>query len=215
MKNLLRFLKAKAYYLALSVAVLTVGTVGFLSYRAARNRPSEEPLPHGELSQVEKVEENVPDPREEQEEAPPAAQQPQPNPPKAVYQSPLAGELLQQYSPQQPLYSYTLKDWRTHCGIDLGAPQGTVVSNVSEGVVDSVGKDDLLGNLVVVRHTDGKVSRYASLGEVTVQQGQLLKAGDAIGTVGRSMLLECGETDHLHYELWEGDQPVDPTFLLS
>jgi murein DD-endopeptidase MepM/ murein hydrolase activator NlpD len=40
-----------------------------------------------------------------------------------------------------------------------------------------------------------------------------LKKGDIIGTVGRSMLLECSETDHLHYELWQDDAPVDPAFL--
>ena len=72
-----------------------------------------------------------------------------------------------------------------------------------------------MGNLVVVRHTDGKVSRYASLGSVAVNEGQVLAMGDVIGTVGKSMLLECGETDHLHYELWENDKSADPTFLFK
>ena len=215
MNKLIRFAKAKAYYLVLAAAVITVGAVSFVSYRAAQKDRAEQTIPPDDLSEVEKVEENVPDTRTEPSEPAPETQQTEVDPPKAEYAAPLAGELLQQFSPDQPIYSYTLKDWRTHSGIDLGAPAGTVVSNVSDGVVDSVTTDDLLGHLVVVRHTDGWISRYASLEEVTVQEGQLLALGDPIGTVGRSMLLECGETEHLHYELWEGDSPLDPTAVFK
>ena len=203
--------------MVLGLCVLTVGTVSFLSYRHAQQESAETPITQDPLTDVEKVEENIPDDRQEapQEQPPSAEQEQTPSVEEVPYSAPLVGEIIAHYSPDHPVYSYTLKDWRTHSGIDIAAEAGTQVLNVCEGVVDAVEKDDLMGNLVVVRHTDGKVSRYASLDTVTVEQGQLLNMGDPIGTVGKSMLLECGETEHLHYELWQEDKTVDPSFLIS
>ena len=211
-EKILRLLKTKGYYLVLALCVLTVGTISFLSYRASQQEESKKPL-EPSTQNVEKVEENVPADETEHPAEQPAAQQPAPNPAPAVYQAPLEGEQIGHFSPDQPVYSYTLKDWRTHCGIDIAAEEGTQVLNVCEGVVESVAQDDLMGNLVTVRHTDGKRSRYASLATVTVEEGQLLALGDPVGTVGKTMLLECGETHHLHYELWEDDKVLDPAFL--
>ena len=216
--KIIYFFKTKGYYMVLALCVLTVGTVSFLSYRHAQQQEAENPITQDPATQdVEKVEDNVPDDREETpentEDTPATEQQPQIE--AAEYSVPLSGEVIAHYSPEQPVYSYTLKDWRTHSGIDIAAAEGTNVLNVCEGVVESAATDDLLGNLVVVRHTDGKISRYASLGTIAVQEGQTVAKGDPIGTVGKSMLLECGETDHLHYELWENDKPVDPTFLMA
>ncbi len=209
--KVLRFLKSKGYYMVLGLCVLTVGTVSFLSYRAAQKKMGQTPLTEG-TEGVEKVEENVPDERDETQKNP-TEEAPEPQASAPEYAAPLQGEVIGHYSPDQPVYSYTLKDWRAHSGIDIAAAAGTEIQNVCEGAVESVEKDDLTGNTVVVRHTDGKVSRYASLDSIAVQQGQILKKGDIIGTVGRSMLLECGETEHLHYELWQDDKPVDPSFL--
>lgn len=210
-EKIVHFLKTKGYYMVLALSVLTVGGVSFLSYRISQKEEAKTPLSPNATENVEKVEENVPDERKETAEKtePPAPDAVQPVP----YSAPLQGEVIAPYSPEQPVYSYTLKDWRTHGGVDVAAEAGTPVLNVSEGLVESVTKDDLLGNLVTVRHTDGKYSRYASLGEVSVEEGQMVKLGDPLGTVGRSMLLECGETDHLHFELWENEKTLDPSFL--
>jgi len=213
-EKILNLLKTKGYYMVLAVGVLTVGTVSFLSYRASQQDLAETPITEEEGTvDVEKVEENVPDDRTEAEK--PATEQQSPEIKPTEYKAPLSGEIIAHYSPDQPVYSYTLKDWRAHNGIDIAAAAETPVLNVSEGIVESASKDDLMGNIVVVRHTDGKYSRYASLGTITVEEGQMLALGDPIGTVGKSMLLECGETDHLHYELWSDDQPVDPSFLME
>ncbi len=211
--KIIGFLKTKGYYMVLGLCVLTVGTVSFLSYRQAQKQEAETPLTP-DTQDVEKVEDNVPDDREESTNETPAPE-PSPQIEAVEYAAPLSGEVIAHYSPDQPVYSYTLKDWRTHSGIDIAAAEGTQVLNVCEGVVESASADDLMGNTVVVRHTDGKISRYASLDTITVQEGQTLAKGDPIGTVGKSMLLECGETDHLHYELWENDQAIDPTFLVA
>ena len=216
-EKILYFLKNKGYYLVLALCVLTVGTVSFLSYRHAQQQQAESPLTQSPDTNVEKVEDNVPDDRVEPT---PDTQAPAPNAnapqaEAAAYGAPLTGEIIAHHSPDHPVYSYTLKDWRTHNGIDIAAPAGTPVQNVCDGVVETVSDDDLMGNVVVIRHVDGKISRYASLDTVAVTEGQMVTKGEALGTVGKTMLLECGETEHLHYELWQDDQAIDPTFLLS
>ncbi len=214
-EKILDFFRSKGYYAVLALCVLTVGTVSFLSYRASQQKQAETPITQDPTQNVEKVEDNVPDQREEntQTQQPPAENNQTTE--QVSYIAPLTGEVITHYSPQQPVYSYTLKDWRTHCGIDIAAPEGTQVVNVCDGVVEEVLKDDLMGIMAVVRHIDGKVSRYASLAVVTVETGQIVKQGDPIGQVGKTMLLECGETEHLHYELWQEDQPTDPSFLIG
>jgi murein DD-endopeptidase MepM/ murein hydrolase activator NlpD len=210
MKNkLLRFIKSKGYYMVLGGCILTVGAVCFLSYRAAQKKISQTPLKPQNSQGVEKVEENV----KEEASTPQKQEEAKPQVAAADYDAPLKGEVIAPFSPQKPIYSYTLKDWRTHSGIDIAAKAGSKVLNVCDGAVESVEKDDLMGKMVVVRHTDGKISRYASLGDVLVEQGQVVKKGDAIGTVGKSMLLECGETEHLHYELWQDSKAIDPSPL--
>lgn len=219
-EKILHLLKTKGYYMVLALSVITVGTVSFLSYRATQRQQAETPLnPGSDVQGVDHVENNVPDdrtdPPTEDENNPPAQGNSTPEVAALEYAAPLTGELIAHYSPDQPVYSYTLKDWRTHNGIDIAAPADTQVLNVADGVVESVATDDLMGNLVVVRHTDGKVSRYASLNSMAVTEGQVVAKGDPIGTVGQSMLLECGETAHLHYELWNNDKPTDPSSLMG
>ncbi len=213
-EKILHLLKTKGYYIVLGLCVLTVGTVSFLSYKINQQDQAETPLTPGPASDVEKVEEKVPDTRPEVQEEQPAAPSEEQGA-EAEYAPPLTGEVIAHYSPDHPVYSYTLKDWRVHNGIDIAAPSGTQVLNVCDGVVESAETHDLMGNTVVIRHTDGKVSRYCSLGEMTVTAGQMVKKGEPIGTVGNSMLLECGEADHLHYELWADDQLVDPTSIME
>ncbi len=216
MKNkILHFIKTKGYYLVLAFCVLAVGTISFISYRSSQQKKAETPLLPQDSQNVEKVEENVAEAPDSPEEQPQKEEAPKQEAAPAEYKAPLKGELIAHYSPDQPVYSYTLKDWRVHCGIDIAAEEGAKVMNVCDGAVESVIVDDLTGKTVTVRHTDGKVSRYASLGDIAVTEGQVVACGETIGTVGRSMLLECGETDHLHYELWQDDKTIDPSFLME
>ena len=213
--KMIHLIKTKGYYMVLAIAVLTVGTISFLAYRSSQKDLAETPL-ENPAQDVEKVEENVTDDRsEETTQKDSAAKEPAPQVAALEYSAPLKGEIIAHYSPDQPIYSYTLKDWRVHSGIDIAAKAGTKVTNVAEGMVEQASADDLLGNLVIIRHTDGKVSRFASLDKISVKEGQVVKKGDAIGTVGTSMMLECGETAHLHYELWSENKPMDPTFLFK
>ena len=107
-----------------------------------------------------------------------------------------------------PLYKVDLR----HDGIDLVAPQGSVVRAAADGVVRNVTRSNKgLGNIVEVDHRNGYVTRYALLGDVSVSQGRTVKVGQKIGTVGVSSTTFA---PHLHYEVRRNGTILDPVNFL-
>jgi murein DD-endopeptidase MepM/ murein hydrolase activator NlpD len=84
--------------------------------------------------------------------------------------------------------------------------------NTADGTVDSASGSGDYGNLVVLRHHFGLVTRYAHLSAFNVHPGQSVKRGDVIGFVG-STGRSTGA--HLHYEIRVNWMPLDPLLLLT
>lgn len=87
-----------------------------------------------------------------------------------------------------------------HHGVDYGAPEGTPVRTVADGVVSSFVISESAGIAVEVAHADGFLSRYLHLQGVTPKAVVRTKvsAGDVIGYVGST---GRATGPHLHYEL--------------
>ena len=97
--------------------------------------------------------------------------------------------------------------WRMHAGHDLIAPEGTPVLAMAPGRVVLVEEIDGYGLTVLLDHGGGWQSLYAHLLDSPLREGELLRAGDRIGRVGRS---GRATTDHLHVEV-RRRLPADPT----
>ncbi len=107
-----------------------------------------------------------------------------------------------------PLYKVDIR----HEGLDLIAPQGSVVKAAADGVVRNVTRSNKgLGNIVEIDHKNGYVTRYALLGDISVPQGRSVKRGQKIGTVGISSTTFA---PHLHYEVLRGGKVLDPVNFL-
>ena len=114
------------------------------------------------------------------------------------------------------IYNQTTRDWRVHNGIDIAAEAGTSVCAAADGTVYTIYTDETMGTTVVIRHTGGYMTRYSSLAaEVSVQVGQAVTAGQVIGAVGNSALLETAMGDHLHFSVTLNGEAVDPEEFLS
>lgn len=99
-----------------------------------------------------------------------------------------------------------------HHGLDFIVPQGSPVFSPAEGTVESVvrsSKGD--GNTVSIRHTGGYVTRYLHLDEIFVTQGQRVRRGGKIATVGMS---GNAYAPHLHYEVMLSGAFRDPVNYL-
>ena len=108
-----------------------------------------------------------------------------------------------------PLTGQMLKNKDTNeIGVNIGAPQGTPVSAVSDGRVLSLVPIGRNAYQMVMSHGDGWVSVYGNLNQVTHSVGDLIFAGDMLGSVGEP---SGGQKfPHLHFELWHSGQPVNP-----
>ena len=209
----------KGYYIALILCAVAIGISGYLYYS---NRTDEAPQLGGQditVGNTDPVQEDVPvaatvtDPSGETQPT-----QPKPTVVKKPIQtaSPLEGEVVAAYAMDALIYNQTTRDWRTHNGIDLAAEAGASVHAAAEGTVYTVYEDETMGHTVVIRHEDGYVTCYASLGEdVAVQPGDKVTLGQKIGTVGNTALLESALGHHIHFSVTQNDEPVDPQKFLA
>ncbi|MEG1560560.1 MAG: M23 family metallopeptidase [Clostridia bacterium] len=134
---------------------------------------------------------------------------------KKLLSAPVKGDIIWGYAENELIYSKTLNQWMTHSGVDIGAKEGTNVVAVADGIVKSVLKDDALGTTIIIQHSNGDTTLYASLSEnFPVKEGVSVKQGTVIGTVGNSALSECLLKSHLHFEYRVKNVPVDPSLYV-
>ncbi|HHY13079.1 MAG TPA: M23 family metallopeptidase [Thermoanaerobacterales bacterium] len=129
----------------------------------------------------------------------------------SVMMPPVVGKTIVDFAVDELIYSRTLEQWQTHPGIDIVADEGTPVKAVLSGTIVDTLYDAKLGNLVVIDHGDGIISRYGNLKSFSsVEKGQVIKKSEVIGAVGKSSLFESEDPPHLHFELKIDNKPVDP-----
>ena len=131
--------------------------------------------------------------------------------PEPVILWPVQGSVTATFSQEALTYSQTMADWRTHEGLDIAADEGAMVTATQAGTVTAVYEDDFLGNVVVVSHNGDLATLYANLMDSpAVVVGDTVYAGQMLGQVGDSALLETAEAPHLHFEVFENGSAVDP-----
>ena len=128
---------------------------------------------------------------------------------------PVEGETVTSFSMDKLLYNETMRDWRTHDGIDIAADAGTAVVAARPGTVETVEADPIMGTTVTVRHEGKWESVYASLADMAeVEAGDEVTAGQVLGFVGETAASESALGPHLHFSVLNDGTPVDPeTFL--
>ncbi len=116
---------------------------------------------------------------------------------KIVWQWPVKGKIIKKFSIRQPGSK----------GIDITNRAGIKIKAAASGRVVYAG-DGLVsyGRLIIIKHNERFLSAYAHNERLLVEEGQDVKAGQAIATMGNS------GTDRvkLHFEVREKGKPVNP-----
>ncbi|MGQ9830808.1 MAG: M23 family metallopeptidase [Thermochromatium sp.] len=94
-----------------------------------------------------------------------------------------------------------------HEGVDFAAKRGSPVLAVADGIVVFSGCRNGYGNVVDIRHRDGLVTRYAHNTANLVREGDLIRQGQQIATVGST---GTATGPHVHFEVIRNGRPVDP-----
>ncbi len=103
-----------------------------------------------------------------------------------------------------------LNTWKQHNGVDYGAPQGTPVRTIGDGVVEFAGWQNGYGNVIHIRHSNERSTVYAHLSRIDVHRGEAVTQGDRLGAVGQT---GWATGPHLHFEVKVNGSQTDPLLL--
>jgi septal ring factor EnvC (AmiA/AmiB activator) len=119
--------------------------------------------------------------------------------------SPVRGKVLRGFGSYTDPTTHTTAD---NLGVDLVAPLGTPFVAVYDGVVARAGYVRGYGQVVTVQH-GAYTTIYAHANGLRVAQGQAVKAGEVLGNVGNTGLVEESGA-RLHFEVRYNGTPQDP-----
>ncbi len=103
-----------------------------------------------------------------------------------------------------------LNSWKQHKGVDYGAPSGTPVRAVGDGVVEFAGQQNGYGNVLEIKHSNQRSTLYAHLSRIDVRKGQHVEQGQRVGAVGST---GWATGPHLHFEVKVNGAQQDPMLL--
>lgn len=116
---------------------------------------------------------------------------------KIVFFAPITGSLSQAFNANNK-----------HFAVDIVAKTGTPIKAVADGTVIFSEWTAETGYVIILKHANGYISVYKHNGNLLKQQGDLVKSGEVIASVGSTGELTTGP--HLHFELWSGGYAVNP-----
>jgi murein DD-endopeptidase MepM/ murein hydrolase activator NlpD len=135
-----------------------------------------------------------------------ASQTPVP-PSSGGYEWPVQGEIIQQFGQKAP-------DGSINEGINIRAAANLPVKAIADGVVNIAGAPNPgYGNMIVIKHNDGKISVYAHLSEIIVKQSERVSKGQIIGRIGDTGMVKGNHQLYLHVRNAKS-KPIDPLTLL-
>lgn len=227
-KNL--FVKLKedkgARAIAITVTVMLLVLTAIIITTVVANRAAtKEPLPLPDDSTQAGVNDPVPDVQpDKQPEADPVPTPPPADQPTNTdvlpthFLLPVYGVMQKKHDSELQVFSSTMGDYRVHLGIDVGTAQGAGVSAMADGVIAQVWEDVRMGQCVAIKHGGECYTIYKNLSAElpeSVVVGATVKAGDVIGTVGESAMVEVAEEPHLHLEMTVNGLQVNPMDYLD
>ncbi|MCU0544567.1 MAG: M23 family metallopeptidase [Oscillatoriaceae cyanobacterium Prado104] len=123
---------------------------------------------------------------------------------------PNSGEITTIYGVRRYYNGVFAKDYY-HRGVDYAGPYGSAVVAPAAGRVALVGRESqgfkIHGNTVGIDHGQGVASILIHLSRIDVKEGDFVRAGQVIGTVGST---GASTGPHLHWGLYVNGQSVDP-----
>jgi murein DD-endopeptidase MepM/ murein hydrolase activator NlpD len=101
-----------------------------------------------------------------------------------------------------------LPDGRHNDGINIAVPLGTNILAADAGRVAYAGNElKGYGNLVLIRHGNGRVTAYAHADKLMVSAGDEVRRGQVIAKAGKTGAVD---EPQVHFELRDGSRPIDP-----
>lgn len=134
---------------------------------------------------------------------------------QGAFRRPNSGPVTTPYGVRRYYNGVFAKDY-FHRGLDYAGAKGSPVVAAQRGRVALVGRESqgflIHGNTVGIDHGQGVLTIYLHLDQIRVQEGQMVEAGQVIGTVGNT---GASTGPHLHWGLYVNGECVDPRSWLA
>ncbi|MEK3890582.1 M23 family metallopeptidase [Bacillus sp. FSL K6-3431] len=118
---------------------------------------------------------------------------------KENYAQPVSGEVLAQFA----------DDGR---GITLETGSGAEVGAMTEGTVIFAGKQEGIGNTVIIQHPDQSESWYGRLDKITVKPRDKVASGKIVGTVSKG---KDGTAGEFYFAIKQENKFIDPIQVMN
>ncbi len=112
------------------------------------------------------------------------------------------------FSPVNGILSQEYDAKKRHYAVDVVAPADSPVKAVAAGTVILAEWTADTGYVIMMVHQNDLISAYKHNGSLNKAQGDIVRAGEVIASVGNTGELTTGP--HLHFELWTNGIPVNP-----
>lgn len=121
---------------------------------------------------------------------------------EVVFFAPVIGTLTDGYNPRTK-----------HFAVDIAVQSNTPVKSIADGTVIFAEWTATTGHVIIIEHSGGFISVYKHNTALTKEQGDFVQSGEVIASAGNTGELSTGP--HLHFELWSGGYPVNPTYYID
>ena len=128
---------------------------------------------------------------------------------------PVSGDVILPYSMETTVYFKTLAQYQCNPGMLIAAGNGTTVQNAFLGKVTKVTSDNTYGNMVTLYIGNDYSIVYGQLDTIYVKEGDYVKAGESIGTIGNPTDSFAEEGSHLFFQMYQGEETVDPMIFME
>lgn len=117
------------------------------------------------------------------------------------------------FAPLNGIVSQNFDATTKHFAVDITAKTGDPIKAIADGTVIFSGWTIETGYVIILKHAKEYISVYKHNGNLLKEQGDFVKSGEVIATVGSTGELTTGP--HLHFELWNGGYAVNPTNFID
>jgi len=121
---------------------------------------------------------------------------------KFVLFAPVKGTISDGYDPE-----------KKHYAVDIVTTKDAPVKATADGTVIFAEWTAETGYVMILKHANNLISVYKHNASLSKEQGDLVKGGEVIATVGNTGELTTGP--HMHFELWLDGNPIDPTNIID